>query len=130
MPSWDCVCPLARACACVTCPTSRVPFFSTTLPSCLTSSAARASTSSPGLLLFASREVASVASIFEPLEMLAELFPALAVPDVDAIPLPDACAPELFVCTVVWDCVDAPACPDAVICAAVAHAPSDPMART
>src|SRR5260221_9645244 len=113
MPSWDCVCPLARACACVTCPMSRVPFFSTTLPSCLTSCAARASTGSPALLLFASSEVASVASIFDPLEMLAELFPALAFADADddvaAEPLPDACAPDLLVCTAVWDCVEAPA---------------------
>src|ERR1700674_3593577 len=137
MPSWDCVCPLARACACVTCPTRRVPFFSTTLPSCLTSSAARASTSSPGLLLFASSEVASVASIFEPLEMFAELLPALAfaddLDDIDddapADPLPEACAPELFVCTLVCDCVEAPACPEAVVCAAATEAPNTPMAR-
>src|SRR5579863_2288611 len=109
MPSWDCVCPLARACDCVTWPTRRVPFFNTTLPSCLTSCAARASTSSPGLLLFASREVASVASIFEPLERLAELFPALPVADDDAEPLPEACAPDLPACAAVWDCVEAPA---------------------
>src|SRR5579863_5003064 len=107
MPSWDCVCPLARACACVTWPTRRVPFFSTTVPSCLMSCAARASTSSPGLLLLASREVASVASIFEPLETLAELFPALAFADADedaaAEPLPEACAPDLLACAAVWD---------------------------
>src|SRR5579864_1906320 len=138
MPSWDCVCPLARACACVTCPTMRVPFFSTTLPSCLMSCSARASTSSPTLLLFASREVASDASIFVPLEMLAELLPALAfavlLDDIDddapVDPLLEACAPELFVCTVVCDCVEAPACPEAVVCAAATEAPNIPIART
>src|SRR5580692_8522212 len=117
MPSWDCVCPPALACACVTCPTRCVPFFNTTFPSCLTSSSARASTSSPGLLLFASREVARVASIFVPSEMLAELFPGLVVAEVEdgiaddiAVEPPlEACAPELLVCPAVCDCADAPA---------------------
>src|SRR5579864_1693928 len=137
MPSSDCVCPFARACACVTCPTRCVPFFRTTLPSCLMSWSARASTSSPGLLLFASREVARVASIFVPLEMLAELLPALAFAgvlddideDVPADPLPEACAPELFACTLACDCVEVPAWPDAVVCAAATQGPNIPMAR-
>src|SRR5271169_2424274 len=119
MPSWDCVCPLARGCACVTCPTRCVPLFSTTLPSCLISSSVRTSTSSPGLLLFASREVASDASIFVPLEMFRELLPALAVvgaaDEVAAELLPEACAPELFVCTAVCDCAEAPAWPVAIV---------------
>jgi hypothetical protein len=45
--------------------------------------------------------VASVALIFEPLEMLAELFPALAFAEADedpaAEPLPEAFAPDLLV---------------------------------
>jgi hypothetical protein len=96
------------------------------------SSSVRASTSSPGLLLFASREEARVALIFVPLEMLAESFPSFAFADVDdavaAEVLLEACAPELLVCMEVWDCPEAPACPEAVVFADVAHAPSIPMA--
>src|ERR1700722_2372749 len=140
MPSCDCVCPLARACAWVTWPTRCVPFFSTTLPSCLMSSSVRTSTSSPGLLLFASSEVASVASIFVPLEMLPELFAAFTGagvedeveandPDEVAEPPAAACAPELFVCTAVCDCAEAPACPETEVCASAVDAPSAPMAN-
>src|SRR6266481_8053153 len=107
MPSCDSFCPLARAWAWVSCPTRRVPFFITTLPSCLTSSAVRASTWSPGLLRFASRAVASVALILEPLERFVELLAALLFAEVEddvaAEPLPEACAPDLFACTAVWD---------------------------
>src|SRR5579872_2437375 len=118
MPNCDSVCPFSRACAWVTWPTRRVPFFSTTLPSCFTSSCVRACTSSPGLLCLASRELASAASILVPSGIFAPAFPELAFPalafaeleledlafadfafaeadeEFDADPLPETCAPE------------------------------------
>src|SRR5579871_3084299 len=134
MPSCDSVCPFSRACAWLTCPTRRVPFFSTTLPFCLTSSCVRACTSSPGLLCFASREVASVASILVPSEIFAAVFPGLEFADTDddfdAEPLPETCAPEVaeFVCIEDCDCADAPACPETAVCADALHVPSSPTA--
>ena len=90
--------PFARAWASVTCPTRRVPFFSTTLPSCFTSCVVRASTRSPGLFFFASSEFASVASIFVPLGNVRGILAGVArTPSgVDADPLPEACAPDLL----------------------------------
>src|SRR5579862_1071112 len=87
MPSCDSVCPFSRACAWVTCPTIRVPFFKTTLPSCFTSSCVRACTSSPGLLCRASREFASAALILVPSEIFAAGLPALRLLEFELLEL-------------------------------------------
>src|SRR6267154_256142 len=81
MPICDCAFSFVRACASVTCPTSRVPFFTTTCPSCFTSCVATASTRSPALFFFASSEFFSVASILVPSEMSVEPLAAPAVAD-------------------------------------------------
>jgi hypothetical protein len=83
--------------------------------------------------------VASVASIFVPLERFTELFAALTgagvedeveanVADEVAEPLVATCGPELFVCAAVCDCAEAPACPEIEVCATAVHAPSAPIA--
>jgi hypothetical protein len=56
------------------------------------------------------------------------LFVDIDEEDVAAELLPLVCAPELLVCMEAWDWPEAPACPEAVVCAAVAHAPNIPRA--
>jgi hypothetical protein len=60
--------------------------------------------------------------------MSTELFPALAEADVDvdADPLLEACAPDLFVCTEPCDCAEVPDCTEAELCAAAVPTPKIP----
>ena len=63
--------------------------------------------------------------------MSAEFLSALAEADedVDADPLPEAWAPDLFACTEVCDCVEAPACADVEVCAPAIPAPIIPTIK-
>ena len=82
------------------------------------------------MFLFASSEFASVASIFVPPEMSAEPLPVSAADvDVDADPLLEAWAPDLFACTELCDCAEVPDCADAEPCAAAVPALKIPAIR-
>jgi hypothetical protein len=52
---------------------------------------------------------------------------AAAKGDAAAEPLPEICAPELLVCTLVFEFAEAAICPNAVDCAAAVHAPINPI---
>src|SRR5260370_26776828 len=64
--------------------------------------------------------------------MPAEPLPAWAdaVVDVDADPLPEAWAPDLFVCAEPCACAEVPDCADAEPCAAAVPTPMIPTVRT
>ena len=87
-PSDDSDSPLARADACVTCPTSCVPLGNTVLPSDLTDSVVRAFTTSPGFDFFESIGELSAALNAEPVASAALACSFCAEADA----LPDASA--------------------------------------
>jgi hypothetical protein len=63
--------------------------------------------------------------------MSTELLSVSAAADVDVVadPLPEAWAPDLFVCTELCDCAEVPDCADAELCAAAVPAPMIPAMR-
>src|SRR5215469_10189841 len=103
MPRADSVSPLARAVACVTCPTSFEPLGMTTLPSDLTASVIRALTASPGLHFFESTGEISAALNAVPLAKPALAWPFCAVAAADV-------RLEAAACARVWP-VSTDACP-------------------
>src|SRR6267378_210547 len=93
MPSEDSDSPLARAEACVTCPTSFEPLGIIVFPSDLTASVLYAFTGSPGLHFFESIGELSAALNAVPLANAALACPFCVDAEVDADAFPDVCAP-------------------------------------
>src|ERR1700741_813629 len=120
IPSDDSACPLARAEASLTCPTSCVPFGSTVLPFDLQGSVVRAFTGSPDFAFFESTGAVNSALIAVPFASAALLCPACAFAEDAAAPPPDACAPcspaVTFACpfACVFPCAPACVCPAAL----------------
>src|SRR6266446_9087487 len=109
MPNEDSDSPLARAEACVTCPTSFEPLGITVFPSDFTASVVCAFTASPGLHFFESTGELSAALNAVPLANEPLVWPFCADAAVDADALPDACACVWPACTDVWLLLCAPA---------------------
>src|SRR5713101_5206343 len=126
MPSADCELPSPRACACLTCPISLLPFLSTTWPSCFTSCVVFATTRSPGLLCFASTELTSTALMVLPLARSSEAGPELAEAEVEFAAEPEAeldpCAPFLLDCACCEAAAEVPDCACAFVLPADADA--------
>src|SRR5260370_11857508 len=101
-PSDDSDSPLARAEACVTCPTSFVPLGITVFPSDFTASVVCALTASPGLHFFESIGELNAALNAVPLANEPFAWPFCADTAVDAEALPDACAFVWPAWTDVW----------------------------
>src|SRR2546430_8204097 len=109
IPSADSDSPLARAEACVTCPSTLAPLGITVLPSDFTASVVRAFTASPGLHFFESIGELSAALNAVPAASEPFTWPFCADAEVDADALPDACACVRPACTDVWLLLCAPA---------------------
>src|SRR6266850_5171857 len=110
MPSEDSDSPLARAEACVTCPTSFEPLGIIVFPSDLTASVLYAFTGSPGLHFFESIGEVSAALNAVPLANAALACPFCVDAEVDADAFPDVCACVWPACTDAWLLLCAPAC--------------------
>src|SRR6266571_3263352 len=118
MPREDSAWPLARADACVTCPTSFDPFGITVCPSDLTASVVCAATASPGLHFFESTGELSAALNAVPLANEALACPFCADAEVDADVPAEACACVLPASTDACPLPCAPACAPVCDCAA------------
>src|SRR5712692_3940617 len=118
MPSDDSDSPLARAEACVTCPTSLEPFGIKVFPSDFTASVLCAFTASPGLHFFES--IGELSAALNAVPPASEPFacPFCADASDAAEALPEACACVCPACTEACPLLCAPACAPVCDCAA------------